>query len=241
MTEETPTSQVPLLDLAPKLKRPLSLWNPLDYLLLLYWVFYFPQAIRWYVETYCEPAPESDLLTWQLIRNSPHKCQLVLMGITLEIGVSVLMYFLLKSTGFYVGWEGMMIGVVAGCFRGVVAGKDVGIVGCVAGGVAGGVTGGITLGLVSILVGDPLILPAFFLAVVVTNEILLCVTDALKIGTVFRTFGTFDRLALGISILLLYAGGYGLFSGVTSVQILIRESLALQITKSRACLMNRIC
>ena len=62
MTKETSTPQVPLLDLAPKLKRPLSLWNPLDYLLLLYWVFYFPQAIRWYVETYCEPAPESDRL-----------------------------------------------------------------------------------------------------------------------------------------------------------------------------------
>ncbi len=41
---------VPKLDLAPKLKRPLSLWNPLDYLRLLYWVFYFPQALHWYVE-----------------------------------------------------------------------------------------------------------------------------------------------------------------------------------------------
>ncbi len=41
---------VPKLDLAPKLKRPLSWWNPLDYLRLLYWVFYFPQALRWYVE-----------------------------------------------------------------------------------------------------------------------------------------------------------------------------------------------
>jgi hypothetical protein len=45
---ETP---VPRIDLAPKLKRTLSLWNPFDYLLLLWWVFYFPQAIRWYVET----------------------------------------------------------------------------------------------------------------------------------------------------------------------------------------------
>jgi hypothetical protein len=46
---ETP---VPRLDLAPKLKRPLSLWNPLDYLRLLYWVFYFPQALRWYLKEY---------------------------------------------------------------------------------------------------------------------------------------------------------------------------------------------
>jgi hypothetical protein len=40
---------VPRLDLAPKRKRRLSLWNPLDYLVLLYWVFFFPQVLRWYV------------------------------------------------------------------------------------------------------------------------------------------------------------------------------------------------
>ncbi|WP_152608830.1 hypothetical protein [Aphanizomenon flos-aquae] len=45
-------SPVPRLDLAPKLHRSLSLWNPLDYLLLLHWVFYFPQALRWYVDTF---------------------------------------------------------------------------------------------------------------------------------------------------------------------------------------------
>src|ERR671932_171693 len=45
---------VPRLDLTPKLKRPLSLWNPLDYLRLLYWVFYFPQALRWYVDTFVD-------------------------------------------------------------------------------------------------------------------------------------------------------------------------------------------
>ena len=48
MSQQRP---VPRLDLAPKLKRPLSLWNPLDYLRLLYWVFFFPQALRWYVNT----------------------------------------------------------------------------------------------------------------------------------------------------------------------------------------------
>ena len=49
---ETP---VPRLDLAPKRKKPLSLWNPLDYLVLLYWVFFFPQALRWYVERFGKP------------------------------------------------------------------------------------------------------------------------------------------------------------------------------------------
>jgi hypothetical protein len=40
------------LDLAPKLNRPLSLWNPFDYLRLLFWVFYFPQALRWYIDKF---------------------------------------------------------------------------------------------------------------------------------------------------------------------------------------------
>jgi AAA ATPase domain len=47
-----PDDVVAKIDLAPKLKRPLSLWNPLDYLRLLYWVFYFPQALLWYEETF---------------------------------------------------------------------------------------------------------------------------------------------------------------------------------------------
>lgn len=36
-------SPVPKLYLAPKLKRPLSLWNPLDYLRLLFWLFSSPK------------------------------------------------------------------------------------------------------------------------------------------------------------------------------------------------------
>ncbi|MGB0563748.1 MAG: hypothetical protein ACPGVO_18410 [Spirulinaceae cyanobacterium] len=42
------------LHLAPQLKCPLSLWNPLDYLRLLYWIGYFPQAFRWYIETFSQ-------------------------------------------------------------------------------------------------------------------------------------------------------------------------------------------
>lgn len=115
MTDQTPTSQVPLLDLAPKLKRPLSLWNPLDYLLLLYWVFYFPQAITWYVETFGEPVPESNRLTWQqrwqLIKNSPRKRQLALMGFLIEIAVPILICFSLESFGVPIRWDNVAVGV----------------------------------------------------------------------------------------------------------------------------------
>jgi len=42
-------TDVPRLDLAPKFKGSLSLSKPIDYLRLLYWMFFFPQALRSYV------------------------------------------------------------------------------------------------------------------------------------------------------------------------------------------------
>ncbi|MBC7334709.1 MAG: ATP-binding protein, partial [Clostridia bacterium] len=78
-------TSVPRLDLAPKLKRPLQPWNPLDYLRLLYWVFFFPQALRWYVETFADPkhqeATGRDLLP--ALREDPVQRNLALMGLLL--------------------------------------------------------------------------------------------------------------------------------------------------------------
>ncbi len=86
MTQETP---VPLLDLAPKLKRPLSLWNPLDYLRLLYWVFYFPQALRWYVDTFGGGyIPEKEMTWrkgWELLQSNTVQRNLFLQGLLLTV------------------------------------------------------------------------------------------------------------------------------------------------------------
>ena len=56
---------VPRLNLAPKRRKPLSLWNPLDYLQLFYWIFFFPQALRWYVETFDKRKDANEGRTWQ--------------------------------------------------------------------------------------------------------------------------------------------------------------------------------
>ena len=61
MSEQT--SPVPLLDLAPKLDRVLHLWNPLDYLRIVSWTFFFPQALTWYVATF-------GIATFSLSRNA---------------------------------------------------------------------------------------------------------------------------------------------------------------------------
>lgn len=56
---------VPKLNLEPKLKRPLYLWNPLDYLRLLYWMLFFPQAFRGYVCVAREPKNVNWRKGWQ--------------------------------------------------------------------------------------------------------------------------------------------------------------------------------
>ncbi len=83
----TPT--VPLLDLAPKRKTPLSLWNPLDYLLLLYWVFFFPQAIRWYVEKFGTVEYKPENRNWRgffkLLRDDSIQRNLFAQGLLLTL------------------------------------------------------------------------------------------------------------------------------------------------------------
>ncbi|NCS53525.1 MAG: ATP-binding protein, partial [Microcystis aeruginosa G13-05] len=82
-------STVPRINLAPKLKRDLSLWNPFDYLLLLYWVFYFPQAVRWYVETRGGGDKLKERKTWrdkmQFLRDHPVQLRLGIQGLLLTV------------------------------------------------------------------------------------------------------------------------------------------------------------
>jgi len=56
---------VPRLDLAPKLRCPLSLWNPLDYLRLLYWILFFPQALVWYEDNFAGGFVLNEVINWQ--------------------------------------------------------------------------------------------------------------------------------------------------------------------------------
>ncbi|MGB3405175.1 MAG: ATP-binding protein [Microcoleaceae cyanobacterium] len=91
----TSSKPVPKLDLAPKLNRPLSLWNPLDYLRLLYWCFYFPQALRWYEENYGKE------------KGSAKQIKLWIQGLLLTVIVIFLLCKILEQIGFSIGWSGM--------------------------------------------------------------------------------------------------------------------------------------
>ncbi|MBR8840055.1 MAG: ATP-binding protein [Stigonema ocellatum SAG 48.90 = DSM 106950] len=117
---------VPRLDLAPKLKRPLSLWNPLDYLRLLYWVFYFPQALRWYVDTfaggYVPPGEMNWRKGWELLQQNPIQRNLLLQGLILTVITPLISGQLLHNLGIAIDWLGVAGGVAFGVAFGVVFG-----------------------------------------------------------------------------------------------------------------------
>lgn len=106
---------IPRLDLAPKLNRPLSLLNPLDYVRLLYWIFFFPQAIRWYFEKFGKEEVEEQInLTQRLELGQPIPItfQLFLQGLLLTLLTPCLTSLILQAMGFRVNWWGVMLGVV---------------------------------------------------------------------------------------------------------------------------------
>ena len=141
---------VPRLDLAPQLKRPLSIWNLLDYLRLLYWVFFFPQALRWYVEKYGGGEGFAEQKTWgsklEFLRQHPNQLRLLFQGLILIVCVPFLFYMLLQQMGFTINWFDVAVGVAFGVAYGVAGGVALGVAYGVAFGVALGVAGGVALG-----------------------------------------------------------------------------------------------
>jgi hypothetical protein len=89
---------VPRLNLAPNLRKPLSLWNPLDYLRLLYWVFFFPQALQWYVDTFRSQK-----------RNNHIQLQLFIQSWLLVIFINYFLNIFIKNTNFPFNWQSVII------------------------------------------------------------------------------------------------------------------------------------
>ena len=143
-------SPVPRLDLAPKLRRPLSLWNPLDYLLLLCWVFYFPQALWWYVDTFGGGYIPKKEMNWsegiKILRQNSVQRKLLFQSVVLTIIIPILICLCLQELGLRVDWFGVAFGVAVGVAVGVAGGVAFGVAGGVAVGVAFGVAGGVAYG-----------------------------------------------------------------------------------------------
>jgi hypothetical protein len=133
-------STVPTINLAPKLRRDLSLWNPFDYLLLLYWVFYFPQAIGWYVETRGG--------RMQFLRDHPVQLRLGIQGLLLTVITPLIICSIAANLGLSVNWVGVVWAVGWGVGWGVGLGVGGGVVWGVVYGVGLGVLYGVVSGVV---------------------------------------------------------------------------------------------
>src|SRR5262245_54094655 len=128
------------LPYAPRRSKPLSLWNPLDYLVLLYWVFYFPQALRWYVETFGLLSVQTN--GWQAVRQDRIQRHLAFQSILIITALLLALWTFLYRIGSTFRWYDTAFNVVYSAAVGVGFGVARGGTAGVAGGVAGGVVGG---------------------------------------------------------------------------------------------------
>ena len=107
---------VPRLDLAPRLKRRLQPWNPLDYVRLLYWVFFFPQALRWYEQTFADPQYRdvTGREVWMVIQRDSVRRDLALMGLFLTLFIPPAVATALQGMGVSISWFGVALSVAGG-------------------------------------------------------------------------------------------------------------------------------
>lgn len=141
MTENSP---VPKLDLAPKLNRPLQLWNPLDYLRLLYWVFYFPQALRWYLEIFAQESLSPYEVTIHTL-NQALSQKLVIRNFVIQ---SLILLITLAPIGLLsLKQLGAPINIILGSVVGIFTGTTFGVLFTVAYGIAVGTAFGLSAGI----------------------------------------------------------------------------------------------
>ena len=146
---------IPCLNLASKLNRPLQLLNPWDYLRLLFWIFFFPPALRWYEETFVaqEYRRAKGKALWQAFFQSIILRHFVLQALILCLFTTLALALAIGQTGAAIEWSSVSLGVAAGVALGVAAGVALGVAARVALGVAAGAAIVIT-GVIAILRPD---------------------------------------------------------------------------------------
>jgi AAA ATPase domain len=179
---------VPVLDLAPKRKRPLVLWNPLDYMTLFYWAFFFPQALRWYIEHFGDPRfrdVEGHPKFWEAVRNDRIQRSLIVQGVVTLFLFDLAIVLILQVCGLQISWAGVAFGVTGGVLGGVAFG--------IAGGVAFGVAGGIAVGTaLSVALG---------VALGVAGGIVFGVVAGVAVGIIGGVaFGVFGGVAISVAV-----------------------------------------
>jgi hypothetical protein len=204
----TEGGRVPRLDLAPKLKRPLQLWNPLDYVRLLYWCFFFPQALRWYVEIFSDPkyrcAAGRDLLP--ALRQDRVQRDLAFQGLLLVALIPLAASVALRILNEHVNWLHIVFVIAS-----IVFGLEIGALRGVARGIASGVPGGVAVSVVSSVVSSVI----FSVSTRAGPGFVAGVTFA-ELSFVVRVVSIAVGMALGVALSAVFGAGGGMTSRMTS-------------------------
>jgi len=218
----TPNS-VPHLNLEPKVKRPLSLLNPLDYLRLLYWVVCVPQALRLYVDPSQNNLMPVKTLTWEKIfKRLQHKTierQLILQGIILINLIWIFLFYfknLIKikhlgsieiSINFLGVFSILLLGIITGSVIAWAVSQKVCIAWCIASGVASGIAFSLSICLFIFLLSN--ILSVFLNSIMNSLEQFL----GLDIAKIIL-LGIWSGTTFGISWGIAWCVGLSVISGV---------------------------
>jgi MFS family permease len=191
------------------------LWNPLDYLRLLYWVFFFPQALRWYVDTFGDGyIPEGERKWrkgWDLLPQNSIQRQLLLQKLVLTVVKPLALSLLLLGIGVPLERVSMVFGVVFGAVFSLVFGVVSTVFGMVSTLVLTGVMF-MVLGVVS--------------TVVSVSTVVLIVVSGVVFG--IASTGVSSMVSSAISIIV-FDGVYGEERGVANSSLVLAVVLALVV------------
>jgi hypothetical protein len=235
-------NSVPRLDLAPKLNRPLSLRNPLDYLRLLYWVFYFPQALRRYVKTFGNQEKENSeskseyykpwQKAWVWLREHSIDCQLYIQGLVLTLIAPVLIAGCLELIGIPIYSGDIMVGVAFGVAIGVLFGITysvmksatggvmtavaLSVVGGVVASVVYGVMGGMTASMVAEVAAGVTEDVGFSVMIHLADGVKICLMSGVTLSVIcgVASVGDLKGVLKGVAFSIMDAVGFGMMYSV---------------------------
>lgn len=218
------TESVPRLDLAPRLDHPLRPGNPVDYLRLLYWVFFFPQALGWYEETFftSSPTDESPSSRWQIFQNilrvpSPQRT-LFFMGQVITVIVPVGISLGLQQLGIEIEMVGVGIGVAVGVAYGGGIGVSISVEYGVAIGILFGVLVGVGGGVAGFAGGGVAFVTAFMMALGVMNSIRRGVTLGVAfVVTISIIVGVAVGIIVGVVVSIRVGVAVGMLPSLMSI------------------------
>jgi len=220
-------NSIPRLDLSPQLKRPLSLWNPFDYLRLLYWVFFFPQSLLFYENKYGETESFKEKKNWrrklELIFHNKNQIKLCLQGLILIVFSPFFLWAISQNSSVNISWIYVLFNLLFSvCLFGVAFAIKFGV----SIGVGVGVAVSITMNMVAMLINNTTSNFVVMFVVSVGFGVGISVISSLIVGVIDAVFGFVVGVAFGVAftfgfIFGVAAGVYSLVVGFTRFGIVV--------------------